>query len=341
MRLASFRYQGRERLGAVLDQCIVDLAAAYEDMLGARDLAEARCIASEVIPPDMVRFIELGEVSLSAAREALDWVLLGKPLQHALIGLDHIEWLPAVARPSKVFCTVVNNPELVEHAIRVPDHPIYYTKPNSALLGHRQPIEIREKALVHPESELAFVVSKRARNVSPRDAYDYVFGYSILNDVTSPEIRKRDIVVSRVPAGTDEHGKDTYEEVTFTVIARHKGMDTFGPLGPWITTKDEIADPHALYVRAWLGERMVNDDHTSRLRFKIPDVLSHISKWSTLYPGDVVTMGTASSTDKWPMLDADMCRFKGPVRIEVEKLGVLENPVIRTYPGAEAESWEA
>lgn len=341
MRLASFRHRGHDKLGSPNGNYMIDLAASYTARLEDQGLCDAAEISRELIPGDMVRFIELGEIALGAAREALDWALAKENGVASGIPVEDIQWLPVVARPSKVFCTVVNNPELVEHAVRAPDHPIYYTKPNSALLGHLQPIEIRDKALVHPESEMAFVVSKTAKNVRAEDAYDYVFGYTILNDVTSPDIRKRDLIVSRVPSGKDEHGRDTYEEVTFTVIARHKGMDTFGPLGPWLTTKDEVADPHNLYVKAWLGDRMVNDDHTSRLRFKIPDVLEHITKWSTLYPGDVVTLGTASSTDKWPMMDADMTRFAGPVRIEIEKLGTLENPVIKTYRGADTEVWEA
>ncbi|TSJ63969.1 fumarylacetoacetate hydrolase family protein [Starkeya sp. 3C] len=341
MKLASFRHRGHEKVGAVQGDIVVDLAAAYEAMLAGEGLSGSAEIARAVIPADMVRFIELGEISIAAARRALAWALDADGAGVFCMAADDVEWLPAVARPRNVFCTVVNNPELVAHAIRAPDYPIYYAKPNSSLIGHLQPIEIREKVLVHPESEFAFVVGKTAKNVAAEDAYDYVFGYTILNDVTSPEIRRRDLLISRVPAGKNEFGEDTFDDVTFTVIARHKGMDTFGPLGPWIVTKDEIADPHDLHVRAWLGERLINEDHTGRLRFTIPEVMAHITKWSTLSPGDIVTLGTASSTDQWPMLDADMRRFAGPIRIEVEKIGILENPVIKTYDGAADEIWES
>lgn len=334
MKLASLEIAGRPRLGFEHAGQIADLRAAYEAALWARGVADADEAARRIVPGDMTQFIRLGEAGLGAAREAAAFLAAGgapKGSGRILYSPDEIVWLPPVPRPSKIFCVVVNNAELVQHAKLAPDHPIYYTKPTSALVGHRQPITLRERGVTHPEAEMAFVVGRTARNVSAADAYDYVFGYSILNDVTSPDVRKRDTIVSHVPTTDPKTGKVVNEEVVFVVIARHKGMDTYGPMGPWLVTKDEIPDPHQLNVGAWIGDLLVNKDHTSRLRFHVPQVIEHITKWSTLNPGDIVTLGTASTTTDWPMLDADISQLPGPVKIEIEKIGVLENPVVQDF----------
>jgi 2-keto-4-pentenoate hydratase/2-oxohepta-3-ene-1,7-dioic acid hydratase in catechol pathway len=117
-----------------------------------------------------------------------------------------------------------------------------------------------------------------------------------------------------------------------TYPARYKGADTFGPMGPWIVTKDEIADPHNLTVRCWLDDEIIMDDSTRNMRFSVSEVIYWIAAHSTLRAGDIISMGTAVSTDQntRPISYGNMNRFGRTCRVEIQGLGTLVNPIVRS-----------
>jgi 2-keto-4-pentenoate hydratase/2-oxohepta-3-ene-1,7-dioic acid hydratase in catechol pathway len=113
--------------------------------------------------------------------------------------------------------------------------------------------------------------------------------------------------------------------------ARYKGADTFGPLGPWVVTADEIPDPHALRVQCRHDGRLITDDSTGNLRFSVAEVISFASRYLTLEPGDVIAMGTAlrASAGGGAVQNVDLVRLGGLIEVEIERIGVLSNPVER------------
>jgi len=177
-----------------------------------------------------------------------------------------------VARPSKIVCIGLN---YVDHAIEtnapIPPEPIIFFKSTTALSGPNDDIVIPKNSFKTDwEVELAVVIEKRASYVNEGDAMDYVAGFCLHNDLS-----EREFQLER--NGTWDKGK---------------GCDTFAPLGPYLATKDEIADVNNL--RLWLNVNGIamQDGNTSKLIFKIPFLVSYISQFMTLLPGDIISTGT-------------------------------------------------
>lgn len=330
MRLAQYSVRDEARLGVVVEDELLDLQQVYRRALARRGVPDPGRVASVVSPHDIGALLCLGGVVDAVLADVA--AVLEEEGRDAVdndgrVSLDNVAWLPAVLRPSKIFCVGANNPEMLRNTVYAPDHPIYFQKPTSCLTAHLSPIEIPDVGVVNLESELAVIIGKPASNIAAEDAYDYVFGYSILNDVTAADIRAVDVLKVELPM-TDEDGNPSAEIWTATPMARHKGIDTFAPLGPWIVTKDEVPDPHSLTINSWMGNEAITSGSTSSLTYRVPQVLEWISRWSTLLPGDVVSMGTVESTADWPIRDADIAAQDQPIRIEIEGIGALANPVV-------------
>jgi len=181
-------------------------------------------------------------------------------------------WGSPIARPSKIVCIGLNYAKHArETGAEIPQEPILFFKSTTALVGPNDAVIIPKNAVKTDwEVELAVIIGKKAGYVSEEDALDYVAGYCLLNDVSEREFQME-------RGGTWDKGK---------------GCDTFAPLGPFLATKDEIEDVHQL--RLWLklnGETM-QDGNTNDLIFGIPKLVSYISQFMTLLPGDIISTGT-------------------------------------------------
>lgn len=177
-----------------------------------------------------------------------------------------------VAHPSKILCVGLN---YAKHAKEtnapIPKEPILFLKSTTAITGPNDPVMIpKDSVKTDWEVELSFVVGKRASYVPEAEAMDYVAGYCLHNDVS-----EREFQLER--GGTWDKGK---------------GCDTFAPLGPWLVTKDEIADPHSLRLWLSVNGKMMQDGNTDDLIFTIPQLVAYISRFMTLLPGDIVSTGT-------------------------------------------------
>ena len=177
-----------------------------------------------------------------------------------------------VARPSKIVCIGLN---YAAHAKEInapiPKEPILFFKSTTALGGPNDDIVIPKNSVKTDwEVELAFVMEKKASYVSEEDAMDYVAGYCLHNDVS-----EREFQLER--GGTWDKGK---------------GCDTFAPMGPWLVTKDEIAEVNKLRLWLKVNDKMMQDSNTDDLVFSIPQLVSYISQFMTLLPGDIVSTGT-------------------------------------------------
>jgi 2-keto-4-pentenoate hydratase/2-oxohepta-3-ene-1,7-dioic acid hydratase in catechol pathway len=253
---------------------------------------------------------------------------------------DSVSWMPPLPRPPKILGVAFNNKRLMETAHSDPGVPNFFLKPSSALQGHRKPVRVNpEWGAVIPEPELCAIIGRRCKDISEDQALDCVFGYSIHNDVTSHGLKfgKDSIAVTyaadmarpefyrwRHLRGPDD--RDVY----FVYHARSKGTDTFGPMGPWITTRDEVRDPNRLEVVADLDGEVFAVDSTSNYRYSVEACIAEASRYFTLEPGDVVSFGTtAKGRGRFARGHKSvlLAETTGTVGISIEPLGRLENPI--------------
>lgn len=176
------------------------------------------------------------------------------------------------ARPSKILCIGLNYAKhAAESNMPIPPEPILFMKSTTSLVGPYDPIVIPKNSVKTDwEVELAFVIGKKASYVDEKEAMDHVAGYCIHNDVSERE----------------------YQLERGGVWDKGKGCDTFAPMGPFLATKDEIPDPHKLRLWLKLNGEIVQDSNTDDLIFNIPFLVSYLSQFMTLLPGDVISTGT-------------------------------------------------
>ncbi|MDP6935557.1 MAG: fumarylacetoacetate hydrolase family protein [Myxococcota bacterium] len=211
-----------------------------------------------------------------------------------VLSLEAVSLLPPV-RPGKIVCIGSNYRRHIEEMNRpVPTEPKLFLKPPSTVIGPGTHIEIPTTSdRVEHEAELAVVVGRTLRHCDPASVLDGVLGYTCVNDVTARDLQKRD-----------------------GVFTRAKGFDTFCPMGPWITT---ALDSRDLLIRSWVNDELRQDGRTSEMIFGVAELLSFISGIMTLFPGDLVSTGTPAGVG--PLREGDR------VRVQVEDIGDLENPV--------------
>lgn len=208
--------------------------------------------------------------------------------------------LLAPAEPSKIVCVGRNYAaHAKELGNEVPEEPLLFLKPSSALVGPGEAIvrPVRMSSLVHHEGELAVVLARRLRHASEDEARASVLGYAAANDVTARDIQR--------------------SENKFT---RAKGFDTFCPLGPALVTADEVGAPDALELTVTVDDEVRQRASCSDMIFPVPALLSYISRVMTLEPGDVVLTGTPEGVGP---LEAGQV-----VRVTLSGIGTLENPVV-------------
>jgi 2-keto-4-pentenoate hydratase/2-oxohepta-3-ene-1,7-dioic acid hydratase in catechol pathway len=280
-------------------------------------------------PTSLLELVEQPEVQRKETMQAISRALS----ESRVAPVQAQEWLPPVGRPSKVVGVALNNSSLARFAYRYFERPAFFLKAPSSMIGHQQTISVRESfGLTHPEPELAVVIGQRTANVKESDALSRVFGYTIINDITSVGLKDEDSIQFRIPlpggAVTWRKRKGLLDrDIYLTYHGRSKSTDTFGPMGPFVVTADEIPDPNNLRVRSWLGDELVAEDSTANLRFSVPTVLAHLSAYMTLEPGDIVHMGTAVKSYLPTLRSHDMRKKHGDSTVEIESIGRLVNPV--------------
>jgi len=213
------------------------------------------------------------------------------------VSLDHVELLAPV-EPSKIVCVGRNYAEHAkERGSEIPKEPMLFFKAPSALIGHGECIVIPNREhTIHWEAELAVVIGKRARRVSEDEAMNYVFGYTIANDVSDRTLQKADL-----PFG----------------FGRAKNFDTFCPCGPALVT--DLPNPMDVTITLTCNEEVRQSDSTALMLFTIPQLISFISHIMTLMPGDMILTGTPKGVGE--MKAGDL------IEITVPGIGTLSNSV--------------
>lgn len=255
------------------------------------------------LPVDPLAFLAAGEHALATARSATE---------SAPVWLDvaEVELLAPVPRPGKFVAMALNyRDHLEETGMAAPTFPTFFTKQSTCVIGPDAGIEVpRVSEMVDYEGELAVVIGRTCRHVRAAEALGVVAGYTIVNDVT---VRDWQMKAPTMTIG--------------------KSFDTHGPMGPWIVTADEIPDPQALSIRTWVNGEQLQNGSTADMIFDVATQIETLSTAMTLEPGDVISTGTPAGVGvaRNPPI---FLRPGDTVRIEIDRIGALENPVVAEPP---------
>lgn len=290
MKLATYLDGGEQKLGVVVDDRVVEL------------------------PGSMLELIEAGEAGLQRAREAAENASEGRPL-------SEVKLLAPIPTPRRnIVCVGLNYMEHFEEGRgrrgpvemdKLPEYPTFFTKLPTAVTGPDADVllfsHISDK--LDWEIELAVILGRQGRDIPEEQAWDYVFGYTVANDVSVRDVQRR-------------HGNQWF---------RGKTMDTHCPMGPWIVTKDELTDPEDLRISLKVNGETKQDLNTSYLIFRIPRLIHELSLGTTLLPGDIILTGTPSGVG-FARNPPEFLKDGDEMELEIERIGTLRNRVVE-YTG--------
>ena len=327
MKLVTFHGESRgERIGALAAEgWIIDLNAAYASYLRNVEREGAfYALADARVPSEMRRLFENGDRGLDAAQTALEYATTGGPKTKGASGeplffRGESVSIKAPIVPKKFFHTAGNFREHHEDAQKAGfSHPILpwivFFQNVDAIIGPDAPIIYPEHLTeeLDYELELAVVLKKAGKHFSTEQAREYIGGYVIFNDVTARDIQRR--------------------EMKSGVFSFCKGIDTFCPLGPYIVTADEIPDPHNLGMQLRVNGKIRQESHTGKMSVTIPEIIAHYSPMC-YSAGDVLSTGTISGVAAFSGDPKSLYLKPGDiVECEIEKIGVLRNPIV-SYKG--------
>jgi acylpyruvate hydrolase len=313
MRLVTYQHEGQSRIGAQLDGQIIDLNRAYQALQRQRGNDDELAVANLRVPTDMIGLLRGGETALRGVQEAVAFVherlsASDNPpgFEGIVYAIERISLLSPVLHPSKVICLGLNyRDHAAEAGMAVPEYPVLFHKVAGSLIGHNQPIVVpRISSQIDYEGELAIIIGRRGKYIAEDEALSYVAGYSVANDVSARDLQFR---TSQWTTG--------------------KMLDTFGPLGPTLVTKDEVPDPNALAIKTTLNGQVMQNASTADMIFRVPYIVSYISEITTLEPGDVIMTGTPPGIGNTRTPQVFM-KPGDTITVEIERLGILTNPLV-------------
>jgi 2-keto-4-pentenoate hydratase/2-oxohepta-3-ene-1,7-dioic acid hydratase in catechol pathway len=301
MYLASYSHDGKLKYGFRTndERSVVDAVEAEKQLFSDAFLPAT---LREVIE-NKEAIARLKEVQGKISEQSVDYIL---PLSDVILEAP-------IPNPKRdIICLGLNYHEhaleyttAMEEAKTVPQNPIVFTKATTTVIGPNQKVKSHRNVTneIDYEAELAIVIGKEGTNISEEEAYDYILGYTIINDVTARDLQKKH---SQWFLG--------------------KGLDTFGPMGPYLVTTDEITAPVNLNIQCRVNGEVRQNSNTELLIFDIPTIIKTISAGITLQPGDIIATGTPKGVG----IGFNPPRFlqEGDVvEVEIEKIGTLTNTV--------------
>ncbi len=297
MKFVSFLHQDQESYGVLVNN--------DKEILDIRGFAKS---LNQKMPKSLLEGIEQGESFLIEIKK-----LIGKSINNGHAYLFPIDndssFLSPIPKPSRNIMCIGKNYR--DHAIEmgseadIPENLLVFTKATTTVVGHQQPIDLHENSTsqLDYEGELAVIIGKKGKEISNEKVEDYIFGYSILNDVTARDLQKK-------------HGQ-------FFI---GKSLDATCPIGPWIVTKDEIHDPESLSITTKVNNEVRQCSNTSHFIFSLAEMIETISNGMTLLPGDIIATGTPAGVGKG-MIPPQFLKRGDKIEIEIENIGTLVNIV--------------
>lgn len=308
MKLVSYRKKGDSapfRIGILIDEKVFDVQDSYRKLLQSReeDLIES---IDTFLPADPNAFFSLGEDAIGRAQRAFDYITEDLEKDHFFYSKDQINLGVPIPNPGKIICVGQNYADHVaEMNSKLPDHPVLFAKFSNALIGPED--DIQKSSLTNQldyEVELVIVIGKEATQIKKENAFDYIAGYTIGNDTSARDLQKR------TPQWL-----------------QGKSHDNSTPIGPYIVTADEITDPENLGIRAFINGEKRQESTTQHLIFDIPTLITFISDFITLQPGDIIFSGTPDGVGAG-MKPPQFLNAGDVVTLEIDEIGTLKNRVV-------------
>lgn len=306
MRLATILVDGAPTAAVMLgDGSALELAKAANDVTGP---------AGDALRTGSVQaLIEAGPAALDAIRSLVGRAEAGElgDLVHPAAACDLLSPIPAPRK--NVFCVgrnymdhIAEGDKAQNKKIGVTEYPVYFTKPPTAVIGPGAAVPIFKHVseAIDYEVELAIVIGKPGRDIPKERAYEHVFGYTILNDISARDVQRR-------------HGGQYF---------KGKGLDGSCPIGPWIVTADAVSDPGDLVIGSSVNGESRQNGNTKSMIFDIPTLIASLSEGMTLEPGDILATGTPAGVG-YAMDPPRYLKDGDTVVCEIAEIGRLENPV--------------
>jgi len=294
VKLLTFNKNGKLALGVKTEAGIIDVEKALN------------VFPENGVMTDMMKLIDGGDEAVRRLEQFI------KSLEDRGAGYvkreSEIEWGPAVTEPSKIICVGLNYKKHADETKQpYPERPILFNKFENALTGHLSEIEVpRTTERLDHEVELGIVIGKTGKFIPEDEAFDYVFGYCTTNDLSARDIQKRS---SQWMTG--------------------KTNDGFAPVGPYLVTKDAIDNPNNLRLTTTVNGEVRQNSSTADMIFSCEELVSYISNYMTLKPGDLIMTGTPEGVILGrPMEERVYLQPGDEITVEVEKLGALTNTFI-------------
>jgi 2-keto-4-pentenoate hydratase/2-oxohepta-3-ene-1,7-dioic acid hydratase in catechol pathway len=285
MKLVTYLTGSHVSIGAVDERGVIDLSA---------------------LAPDMLSLIALGSVGLDRARAIVASAASAHPI-------DSVTLLAPIPKPHRnIMCLGLNYAEHAKESAEARgreykqhQHPVFFTKATHTINRHEGviPFDPAVSEQIDWEAELAVIIGRAGKNIPIEEAYDHVFGYTCLNDVSARDL-----------------------QANHSQFFKGKSLDGACPLGPWIITADEIPDPHHLQVTCRVNGVVKQNANTEVMIFRVPDIIAILSRGMTLDAGDIIATGTPSGVG-FARKPPEFMRPGDVVEVEIEKIGVLRNRV--------------
>jgi 2-keto-4-pentenoate hydratase/2-oxohepta-3-ene-1,7-dioic acid hydratase in catechol pathway len=292
LKLVRYRKEERENYGVLIDNKVVCLPRLAKRL-------------NEKLPESLEDFITLGVKGVETAER-----LLGKvtetDTEHASSLVNKVTLRAPIASPPKIVCLGLNyRDHAAEQNAAIPDDPIIFIKPHTTIIGPNE--KIVKPSFVKQldyEAELAVVIGRKAKNVPVPETESYIFGYTILNDVSARDIQFKD-----------------------KQWTRGKSFDTFAPIGPCITTVNQLRDTSNLFIRTWVNNELRQNSTTKNMVFNVYEIIHHLSRVMTLEPCDIIATGTPAGVGFALKPQPKFLQAGDIIKIRIEKIGTLENMV--------------
>jgi 2-keto-4-pentenoate hydratase/2-oxohepta-3-ene-1,7-dioic acid hydratase in catechol pathway len=286
LKFVTYVYENTTRPGVIWEDRLVDLSA---------------------VAPDILSLIGQGKVGLAAVEQHLQKES-GGPL------LEDVRLLAPIPQPRRnLMCLGLNYSEHAEESytaqgkvVALPEIPVVFTKATTTVIGPYDsiPFDPAVSEMIDWEVELALIIGRAGKNIPQEEAMAYVFGYTVLNDVSARDLQRQ--------------GKQFF---------KGKSLDGSCPMGPWIVTAEALPDPHDLRISSRVNGETKQDDSTAKMIFDLPAIIAYLSRGMTLLPGDIISTGTPSGVG-FARTPPEFLKPGDVVECEVEQIGLIRNKVV-------------
>jgi len=280
---------------------------SYGILVGNEIISPMGLLKALKIPPPLSldEVITLGKKGIDII-EQLMHCSTNTEKRNATISVEEVTILPPIPSPPKIVCLGLNyRDHAEEQGAETSDEPVIFMKPRTAVIGSEQPI-IRPSFVkqLDYEAELAIVIGRKGKDIPVSDAKNYIFGYTAFNDVSARDIQFKD-----------------------KQWTRGKSFDTFAPMGPCITTADQIGNPNDLRICTRVNGELRQNSSTKNMVLNVYEVVHYLSLVMTLEPGDVIATGTPAGVGVFMKPEPKFLSSSDVVEIEIESIGTLRNKV--------------